>query len=98
MAVAASRVVVADTATKIAENTTAPSGQDDAQTVAYLLKNATATESVFLGASGVTTAAGFEWATTDGALVVSLEPGESLYGIVATDDQTVHGLKVGRSG
>ena len=98
MAVVAARVVVSNEATLIAENTTAPSGSDDAQTESYLLDNNTGTESVFIGPAGVTTASGFEWKTTHPPLTVPLEPGESLYGIVTTDDQTVHRLKVGRSG
>lgn len=47
--------------------------------------------SVFLGASGVTTAAGYEL-TTGSTVDLVLEANETLYGIVATGTQTVHVL------
>ncbi len=51
---------------------------------------------MFVGPAGVTTANGFPWATADRALAVDLEPGESIYGIVATNAQTVKTLTTGR--
>lgn len=95
MAVAATRPSVGTTASIIAENTTNARG-DESKTVGFLLKNATGTASVFLGGSDVTTGNGFEWAVADGALPISLEPGEKLYGRVASGTQTVHALKAGR--
>ena len=96
MAVATSRPAVATTAggTLIYSNAEASSGDEYA--VKVLLKNVTGTASVYLGPSGVTTATGFEWAPADGPLTWELEPGESLYGIVAATQQTVHVLKAGR--
>lgn len=53
---------------------------------------AAATESVFLGGSGVTAAAGYELAAGD-IVDVSLLHGDTIYGIVATNAQTVHVLR-----
>lgn len=94
MATAASRVSVTTSATAVA---TLATGGADIDARSFLLSNATATESVFVGPSGVTTANGFEWKTTHPPLSITLEPGESLYGIVATNAQTVHVLSTGRT-
>lgn len=93
MAVAASRPSVTTSATAIYTNSETGS---DLHSVRVLLKNVTATVSVYLGPAGVTTSNGFEWAVADGPVEVELEPGESLYGIVAVTTQTVHALKQGR--
>lgn len=61
----------------------------------FLIKNKTNTESVYLGGEAVTTATGLEWATTDGSLSVDLKFREKLYGIVATNTQTLHVLENG---
>ncbi len=98
MALSTARVSVTASAVKIAENTTSPSGMEDVQTVRVLLHNKTGTEAVFLGPTGVTTATGYEWTVAHGPLSVSLEPGESLFGIIVTATQIVHTLKAGRSG
>lgn len=97
MAVIASRVTVGTSATKIAENTSSSGGgEGDYRNRLFLLKNVTASEDIFVGGDGVTTGAGFLWAVVDGGLEIELEPGESLYGIVATTGQTVHVLEQGR--
>lgn len=96
MAVATSRPAVATTAGGTAIYSNAETSSGDEFGVKLLLKNVTGTASVFLGPSGVTTANGFEWAVADGPLEIELEPGESLYGVVAATQQTVHVLKQGR--
>jgi hypothetical protein len=68
----------------------------DASSLSFVLKNITATASVFLGDPGVTAANGFEWAPADGPLSIDLEPGEKLYGIVAVTQQALHALQAGR--
>lgn len=97
MALAITRPVVDTTSggVLIATNTTA-AGEGDFGTRRALIKNPTATASVFLGPSGVSTATGFQWDVADGPLEVELEPGESLYGIVAATAQTLHVLAQGR--
>lgn len=99
MAVVATRPAVDTTAggTVIAAGLSTVEGeQSDIRAVRFLLKNLTGTASIFLGPSGVTTANGFEWKITDPPLEIELEPGESLYGIVAAAAQTVHALRQGR--
>lgn len=101
MAIAATRPAVTTSATLVAANTLA----DDTTLMpvhdwarrSFLVKNMTGTASVFLGTSGVTAAApAFEWAVADGPLMIDLEPGEELYGIVAATTQTLHVLRQGR--
>jgi hypothetical protein len=78
------RVVVGVTATRIAR------GQGQ-----YLLKNATATEAVFIGPAGVTLATGFSWAKADeGTIAVELKDGTELWGIITTAAQTIHVFRV----
>lgn len=97
MAVTAARPAVTTSATAIytAPAATGSSGDDWAGR-SFLMKNITGTASVFLGPSGVTTSNGYEWATADGPIGVTLEPGEVLYGIVASTTQTIHVLGAGR--
>lgn len=96
MAVTAARVSVTTAATKICENT-ASSGAADSSTLSFLILNNTESVSIYLGPSGVTTSTGVEWKLTYGpAFEVSLEPGESLYGIVAATTQVCHVLGGGR--
>lgn len=96
MAITAARVSVTSTATKIAENTASGGGADTA-TLSFVVKNVTATVTVYLaGANTVTTANGFQWDALDGPLAVDLEPGEALWGIVATTTQVMHVLGGGR--
>jgi hypothetical protein len=61
----------------------------------YLLKNATATDTVVLGPVGVLTTTGYGWAKADeGSITVDLKPGQKLSGICATTPQVVHVLRV----
>lgn len=80
----------------LAQNAATDPGEGDYRSRKFLLKNITGTATVFVGPSGVTTGTGFAWAVSDGPLEVELEPGESLYGIVASTSQTVHVLRQGR--
>lgn len=63
----------------------------------FVIKNKTATASIFLetsddaGAASATT--GFEWETTDGPLSIDLWENEILYGLVSSTQQTVHVLE-----
>jgi hypothetical protein len=94
MSVAATQPEVGTDATLILANG-GDRGGADAGTVKALLRNETATATVFLGDAAVTIAA-FPWKTTDGPLEIELEPGEALYGIVDETPQTLHVLKQGR--
>jgi hypothetical protein len=70
---------------------------DDFRTRSFAIKNATASDTVYLGGtSGVTSSTGFAWAAADGPLAVDLEPGEELWGIVTTTTQVIHVLQQGR--
>lgn len=91
------RATVTTTASVIAENTRDAPATDDWGTRAFLLKNKTATASVFLEVGAVATlASGFEWEITDGPLEIELEPGEQLSAIVAAGTQEIHILRSGR--
>jgi hypothetical protein len=95
MAVVATKITVGTSAGVIASNSTPDVIQGDYQAAAFLVKNVTGGD-VFLGGdSSVTTNSGFKWSATDGVLTVELEPGESLYGIAASN-QTIHVLRTGR--
>lgn len=94
MSVVASRPSVTTSATKIAENTSGDTS--DVSNLSFVVKNITGTAAIFLGPSGVTTSSGFQWDVADGPLAIDLEPGESLYGIVASTSQTCHVLGAGR--
>lgn len=98
MAVVSSQPTVLVTAVKLADNPRAGvSEQQEFAAKRVTLKNKTATASVFLGPSGVTTGNGYEWAATgENGLTVTLEPGEELWGIVAAVNQVVHVLITGR--
>lgn len=97
MAVTPSRATVTTSAVLLASNAATDPGEGDYRNRRFIIKNSTGTASVFLGGSGVTTATGLEWAPDDGPLGdIELEPGESLYGIVAATTQTVHVLRTGR--
>lgn len=92
----ASRPTIATTATLIASNTVSDSSNAaDYRAVSFLIKNIDGA-TVFLGGSGVTTANGFQWSPADGVLTIDLEPGESLYGVVASGTNVLHALQVGR--
>lgn len=97
MAVAATRPTVTTTAGVIAANTGQP-GDADSFTQSFWLQNVTATAIVYIGDATVTSSNGAQWDATKGLLSIDLEPGESLYGIVAAAQptQTLHVLKSGR--
>lgn len=89
MSIAATRVTVTTAATPLATN----SGH---KLLRFVLKNMTATASVFVGGDNITTGAdSFEWETGDSPLEVELEQGETLYGRVASGTQTIHVLQGG---
>jgi BRCT domain type II-containing protein len=98
MSIVAASVSVTTSATKLAENTAVSVGADsDKDTISFLLKNITASATIYLaGANTVTTANGWPWETGDGPISVDLEPGEALWGIVAVTTQTVNTLRQGR--
>jgi hypothetical protein len=73
--------------------------QPDPFTRSFAVKNVTASAVIYLGERDVTSTTGFPWdATTDGPLSIDCEPGETLYGILASGqpDQTVKTLEQGR--
>lgn len=97
MAIIPTRPAIAATATLIAINDR-PAGDAEGNTWSYLVKNLTGTAAVFLGGDNTVTAGtpAFQWDTTDGPLMVSLEPGEALWGIVTAVAQTLHVIRQGR--
>lgn len=78
--------------------TTDPSSPGDYGTKRLALVNVSAAPAtVALGASGVTAANGARWIVDAGrVLSVELEPGEALYGIVASGSQDIDVLVNGR--
>ncbi len=87
MAAVGTRVTVATTATALYSNT------DDASGVDVYLRNA-GSQDVFVGGSGVTTAAGFAIPQSTTVGPIRVEKGESLHGIVAATTAAVHVLAV----
>jgi hypothetical protein len=63
-----------------------------------VLINASATPVVvYLGASGVSTSTGVRWLTDLGlAFAITIEPGESIYGVVTTGTQLIDVMASGR--
>lgn len=97
MAVTATRPVAGVTATLLATNSSGSPGEGDYRSRSYLLRNLTASAPVFLGGDNtVTTGNGFQWDSASGSVQITLEPGESLYGIVTATPQTIHVLSSGR--
>ena len=90
MAVSAQRVSVGTSATSLVPSVDA----DSAAGQSLAVKNLGAA-SVFLGGSGVTTAAGWEVAAGDPPVTVDLPPGSTLYGIVASGTVSVQVMQVG---
>lgn len=88
MAARGTRVNVATNPTRIGG-----AGNDSVAGAALLIRNRGAA-SVFLGASDVTTATGFEL-LADESLPVDLNEGEALYGICAAGTVACHVLEVG---
>lgn len=85
MALACAQVSVGTSATLLAQ------GESDGTRVTLLNKGAA---DVFLGPSGVTTTAGLALAA-GASFATLLEPGENIYGIVASGTCTVHVLRSG---
>lgn len=103
MTILATRPTVDTTPRLIASNAVdplGPAGVSDAGTQSFWIQNTTATAPIFLdGANTVTAAAGASWdQTKKGDLMIDLEPGEQLWGIVGAGQptQTLHVLKGGR--
>lgn len=96
MAIETTRALATNPAAVLAENTTA-SSEGDYRAQTFVLQNATGSDIVYLGGAGVTGADGFQWDVADlgRAFEVTLEPGESIYGFAATD-QEIHVLAGGR--
>jgi hypothetical protein len=97
MAVVVTRPVVGTSATLIAQNT-ASAGADDTATLSFIVKNVTGSATIWLnGTNAVSSSNGLQWDPSDGPLGdLWLEPGEALWGIVASVPQTLHVLGSGR--
>jgi hypothetical protein len=89
MAVSAAQAIAVGTgATKLAENLSRDKSDD--RTRIFTAINVTATATIVLGPAGVTTATGLRWTTALGPVFdFELEPGEALYGVVASGSQSV---------
>lgn len=98
MVIEAARVSVTSTATKIAANTHGQTGSEDWGARAVVVNNTTGSAPIFLGGSNaVTTSNGFAWdVDVLGPFEIELEPGEELWGIVASVTQAVQTLVGGR--
>lgn len=90
MAVVGKRVDVTISPTKL---NSASSGSTDPTVGSSLLVRA-GSVSLFLGASNLTTATGFELLANE-AVPIDLGKGEDIYGIVASGTSSVHVLEVG---
>lgn len=62
---------------------------DSDSTPRQILIHAISNKTVYLGASNVTTATGFIFEKDDGALSLTLQAGEKLYGVVDSSTETV---------
>ena len=89
MAVSAAAVSVGTTATLLSTAET-----DFVGGAAFAVKVPSGGATVFVGASGVNTSAGFPLAAGE-TLLVDLDAGESLYGVVASGTQLVNVLRQG---
>lgn len=88
MAISSAQVSVTTSATLLSSAET-----DDRAGSSLALTNG-GDAAVFLGASGVTTGTGFGLAA-GASMALDLQPGESLYGIVASGTQAVSVLRTG---
>lgn len=98
MSITTSRVSVGTSATLLYAHpqSAADAGDYNSKNVALLNVSAAPT-TVVLGPSGVTAANGARWIVEAGrTLSVAIEPGEALYGIVASGTQDVDVLVNGR--
>ena len=96
MAIVVTQPNVTTSATLICQNNAGDPGEGDYRTRRFRIKNITATGPVVLGPAGVTAANGYSFAVADSPIVIELEPGEALYGIVAATAQTLHVSQHGR--
>jgi hypothetical protein len=103
MTIVASRPTVDTTPRLIASNLVdpqSPSGVSDAGTQVFWIQNVTGTAPIFLdGSNQVAAGSGASWdSTKKGDLMLELEPGEQLWGVLAAAQptQTLHVLKGGR--
>jgi hypothetical protein len=90
MAVVAASVTVATTATLLS----ASSETDHASGQSVMVKVPTGGATVYIGGSGVTSAAGFPVAAGE-ATAFDLSPEDALYGITASGTQAVNVLRTG---
>lgn len=96
MAIVPTRANAGSPAEVLATNGTAAS-EGDYRARTFILENVTGSAVIYLGGAGVTDADGFRWDVTElgRGFEVTLEPGESIYGFAATD-QEIHVLAGGR--
>lgn len=98
MTIVPSRPTVGTSPVLIAENALG-AGRPDAGTRAFWLTNETATAVIYLGGDTVTAATGKPWDVSRlSDLFLELEPGEQLWGVVASGQptQTVSSMRGGR--
>ena len=97
MASNSTATVTDDAAVAIATNPAGAAGTSDL-TRQVILRNVTATATIYLGDSDVTDSDGFPWDAADGPFSCPLEPGEVLYARLASGggDQSIRALRMGR--
>jgi hypothetical protein len=98
MAITPFRRTVTTAATLLASNAASTAAAADWAAVEAILINASTTPAtVVLGGSTVTASTGARWIVGVGSVLrVTLEPGESIYGIVASGTQDIDVLVSGR--
>lgn len=99
MAIETSRKTVGTTATLLYAHPLLKSSSDGDQAAKHvaLINTSGVQAAVVIGASDVTTSSGARWTVASGlSLSLDIEPGESLYGIVATGTQDIDVLVNGR--
>lgn len=102
MAVSSAQITVATSATLLASGELReglyPPGHpsEEGRSISVLLKRPGMPVDVYVGGPGVTTASGYLWAASEPPLQLVLEPGEDIYGVVATGTQVVHRLRMGQ--
>lgn len=90
MAVTSAQVTVGTSATALsAAETDSRSGEQ------LRLLNSDATNAVFIGPAGVTTATGYKLLAGATIGAIELDAGETLYGVVAAGTVVVHVLRLG---
>jgi hypothetical protein len=96
MAVDASRLTLSNSYIAIAGHGAASGVAGDQVNRRVLIKNVTATATIYIG--GETDAVGqrFAWEPLDGPLSIDFEPDEELWGVSDGDDQVLHIISNGR--